>query len=183
MGEIYFTSDLHINHDKGFIFAARGYKTIEEMNIELITNIQKTITEEDDLYILGDIVLGKIDKAAQWLELIPGHVHYLIGNHDNSKRINLYDELGWESHGYADIVKVGKWNFYISHYPTMVANFDDNEKRIPIINLFGHTHQKDKFYDDNPYMFHVGVDSNNNQPISIEEIKEQIRKKREEIKW
>ena len=44
MGEIYFTSDLHINHDKGFIFAARGYKTIEEMNIELITNIQKTIT-------------------------------------------------------------------------------------------------------------------------------------------
>ena len=29
---ILITSDLHLNHDKDFIYGSRGYSTVEEMN-------------------------------------------------------------------------------------------------------------------------------------------------------
>ena len=32
MGDIWFTSDLHFNHDKDFIWGARGYSSVNEMN-------------------------------------------------------------------------------------------------------------------------------------------------------
>ena len=32
MGKIFLTSDTHFNHNKDFVYAARGFKTIEEMN-------------------------------------------------------------------------------------------------------------------------------------------------------
>ena len=30
--KIWFTSDLHFNHDKEFVVQARGFETVEEMN-------------------------------------------------------------------------------------------------------------------------------------------------------
>ena len=178
---IYFTSDLHLNHEKDFIYKARGFHSINHMNGVLLYNLQTIVQPEDDLWILGDIVLGKFEKAKPLLKLIPGRVHYLIGNHDTDRRLSLYDELEWDCKHYATIIKDGKWNFYLSHYPTLVANYDDNKKPLPLINLYGHTHQKDNFYSNNPYMYHVGVDSHDCKPISLEQIKEDIRRKVTEV--
>ena len=66
--------------------------------------------------------------------------------------------------------------FYLSHYPTITDNFDDTV-RSHIINLFGHTHQLTNFFNDNPYMYHVGLDSHNMYPVSIEQIIKDIEKK------
>ena len=38
-----------------------------------------------------------------------------------------------------------------------------------LINLFGHTHQQKQFYEDMPYMFHVGMDSNNCTPVLLDD--------------
>ena len=45
-----------------------------------------------------------------------------------------------------------------------------------ILNFYGHTHQEDNFYNGNPYMYHVGMDSHNLTPISIDEILEEVSK-------
>ena len=55
---IYVTSDLHLNHDKEFIYAARGYSSVGEMNKDLIAKFNNTVTDEDEVYILGDLCLG-----------------------------------------------------------------------------------------------------------------------------
>lgn len=65
---------------------------------------------------------------------------------------------------------------YLSHYPTITDNYDDTA-RSHVINLFGHTHQSTNFFNDNPYMYHVGLDSHNMCPVSIEQIIKDIEKK------
>jgi len=174
---IYFTSDWHFNHDKDFIWKKRGYNSVEEMNDDLINKICSTLDEGDELWVLGDLVMGDIDRAAAVLSRIPYSVHFLAGNHDTLRRINLYDSLGWVNHGRAIQVTDGSWDFYLSHYPTVTMNYDDVKKHHPLINLHGHTHYQNKFYNDNPYMYNVGVDSQNGYPVSIDKIKADIKEK------
>ena len=45
---IYISSDLHLNHDKPFIYAVRGYSSVEEMNKDLITKFNNTVTDDDE---------------------------------------------------------------------------------------------------------------------------------------
>ena len=174
---IYFTSDWHFNHDKDFIWKKRGYNSVEEMNDDLINKICSTLDEGDELWVLGDLVMGDIDKAAAVLSRIPYSVHFLVGNHDTLRRINLYDSLGWVNHERAIQVTDGNWDFYLSHYPAVTMNYDDVKKHHPLINLHGHTHYQNKFYNDNPYMYNVGVDSQNGYPVSIDKIKADIKEK------
>ena len=35
---IYFSSDLHLNHDKDFIWRERGFSSVEEMNETIVDN-------------------------------------------------------------------------------------------------------------------------------------------------
>jgi len=174
---IYFTSDWHFNHDKDFIWKKRGYNSVEEMNDDLINKICSTLNESDELWVLGDLVMGDIDNAAAVLSRIPYSVHFLVGNHDTLRRINLYDSLGWVNHERAIQVTDGNWDFYLSHYPTVTMNYDDVKKHHPLINLHGHTHYQNKFYNDNPYMYNVGVDSQDGYPVSIDKIKADIKEK------
>ena len=174
---IYFTADWHFNHDKDFIWKKRGYNSVEEMNDDLINKICSTLDEGDELWVLGDLVMGDIDKAAAVLSRIPYSVHFLVGNHDTLRRVNLYDSLGWVNHERAIQVTDGSWDFYLSHYPTVTMNYDDMKKYHPLINLHGHTHYQNKFYNDNPYMYNVGVDSQNGYPVSIDKIKADIKEK------
>ena len=174
---IYFTADLHFNHDKEFIWKARGYSSVKEMNEDLINKICTTLDEGDELWVLGDLVMGDINNAAAVLSRIPYSVHFLVGNHDTLRRVNLYDSLGWINHERAIQVTDGNWDFYLSHYPTVTMNYDDVKKHHPLINLHGHTHYQNKFYNDNPYMYNVGVDSQNGYPVSIDKIKADIKEK------
>ena len=174
---IYFTSDWHFNHDKDFIWKKRGYNSVEEMNEDLINKICSTLDEGDELWVLGDLVMGDINNAAAVLSRIPYSVHFLVGNHDTLRRIHLYDSLGWVNHERAIQVTDGNWDFYLSHYPTVTMNYDDVKKHHPLINLHGHTHYQNKFYNDNPYMYNVGVDSQDGYPVSIDKIKADIKEK------
>lgn len=71
-------------------------------------------------------------------------------------------------------------NFYLSHFPTLTANLNDKNIKQCVINLFGHTHQQTNFYEDRPYMYHVGVDSHNSTPILLDDIIEEIFTKAKE---
>ena len=46
-----------------------------------------------------------------------------------------------------------------------------------MIGLYGHTHQKSNFYQDIPFMYHVGLDSHDCYPVSFEQIIIDIRNK------
>lgn len=177
MSNIYFSSDLHLNHDREFIYAPRGFKNIYEMNDTIVNNFCKTVGWDDHLFLLGDLMLGD-NSAISMLNQIPGHKHIIIGNHDTNNRIALYEEMyDTEVLGYADVLKHEGLTFYLSHYPTLTSNLEADARLYKhVTNLYGHTHQTTNFYNGMPYMYHVGVDSHNCMPVSIDKIIEDIQK-------
>ena len=46
-----------------------------------------------------------------------------------------------------------------------------------LINLHGHTHSKNKFYQDIPFMYNVALDAHNNTPVSFDKIISDIEEK------
>ena len=180
---IWFTSDLHLGHDKDFIVQARGFKTVEEMNAEIIRRWNERVYPDDDVYVLGDLTLGDIEEGIRLIGKLNGYLHIIRGNHDTDKKVERYLELpNVVSVQYADVLKYGKAVFWLGHYPTITANYDDDKPWAKhVVCLFGHTHQEQPFYNDNPYMYNVGMDAHNCTPITIDEIVADIRKKKEEL--
>ena len=47
-----------VSHDREFIWKARGFNSVDEMNEETIRRFNEVVNPEDTVYILGDIALG-----------------------------------------------------------------------------------------------------------------------------
>lgn len=171
---VYVTSDLHFGHSREFIWGARGYKSVEEMNKIQIEKFNSVVTDEDEVWILGDLVLGDIDGGLELLKQLKGKIHVCLGNHDSARREQAYRDMGWDVQLCARF-KYKKISFYLSHYPTMTHNLDEKELWQVVVNLYGHTHQTSNFYHDDPWMYHVGVDSHDGYPVSMDQVLEDIR--------
>lgn len=174
---IFFTSDWHIGHNKTFLYSPRGFQSIEEHDEAIITNCNKIVKPDDELWILGDLALGDKYEWDKWISALEcNNVHFIIGNHDTNNKINYYIDHGLINEGYASVMKYSKrLSFYLSHYPTLTGNFDFDDH--PVWNLSGHTHSKAKFPEgryDAP-IYNVALDAHDNYPVSIEQIVTDIR--------
>ena len=179
MLDIWVTSDSHFNHNKEFIYAARGFQTIEEMNEAIIENWNKMIKSDDIVYHLGDVMLGAdLQSGLDLVRRLNGHKYLAYGNHDTQNRLctfveaRLFEDIKM---GYR-IKGPGKRSYITTHYPTITANGLES----PVIGLYGHSHQSTNFFIDaagaiRPYMYHVGVDSHNCIPVNIEDIYKEIK--------
>lgn len=171
VSKIFFTSDTHFNHDREFVYSPRGFKTIQEMNGTLVKNWNETVDNDDDIYVLGDFFLGTdFNYIQEVLNKLNGRIHLVTGNHDTPSKIIEY--TSWNNIvEIADALRIRykKREFFLCHYPVLTASLEQDPDKA-VINLFGHTHSKDKFYEDRPYMYNVAVDANDNKPVEIEEI-------------
>lgn len=183
MGEIYFSSDLHFCHNKSFLYEPRGFSSVEEMNEAIVNNWNKIVKPEDTVYLLGDVILNDIEKGYQYLNALNGYINIILGNHDGKTKIDLFKRIpNVNIMGYAWLLQYHKFNFFLSHYPSITSNYDDKDLKKRTINLHGHSHQKDNFYfSGNPFMYHVGVDSHNCTPVNIDEIIYDIKHKYQEL--
>jgi len=180
---IWFTSDLHFGHNKPFLFEPRGFTEQWSMMSTIIQNWNSVVQPNDTVYNLGDIALTDINSAITFLHTLNGNQIWLRGNHDTDNKITLITQecprikllAGLES-SYATVLKDGKWRFYLSHYPTKVGNYDD-KALCKTWCLCGHTHTQDKWHDFSDNCYHVEMDAHNCYPVSIDQIKEDIRNK------
>ena len=171
---IYLTSDWHFNHNREFVFAPRGFQSIEEMNQALIQRHNAIVTPEDDVYVLGDLLLGGGNSLNEGLALIAqmnGSLHLLRGNHDTDTRWAAYASLpNVVEQAVALYLPYKKYHFYLSHFPTLTSNLEKETLKQATLNLYGHTHQKTNFFNDMPSMYHCGVDSHNCEPVLLDQI-------------
>ena len=172
--KVWFTSDLHLGHDKEFIWKARGFNSVGEMNETIIKNLQETVGENDYLYILGDLCLCPSEEAKYWLAQIPGKVHVIVGNHDTDSRLGLYDDFGF-TWCFANRMRYKKYHFFLSHYPTLTANPGEDKLTLAHINLFGHTHDISCWRPENKFAYNVGMDAHNCYPCRLDHIIEDLK--------
>lgn len=177
---IYLTSDLHFGHDKAFLYSPRGFNSIEEHDNAIIKNWNQIVQPDDIVWVLGDLMLCDNVHGMNCINRLHGTINICLGNHDTDTRKSLYENAKWKikSVQYATMLKYDKYHFYLSHYPTLTANFDQKGLTHCVINLFGHTHSKNKFYENNPFMYNVALDANDNTPISLDDI---IKNCKEEV--
>lgn len=182
MSEIWFTSDTHFNHHKEFLYGPRGFTNPQEMGEQIVTLWNERVKPDDTVYHLGDFIFGAPDSSdfSATLPLIrqlQGHIVLIRGNHDSDKKINvLLNEHIIGFWVWAYMITKGKHKIYMSHYPTLTANFDDKAFIQHVIALHGHTHQTSNFLQaDNPFMYHVGVDSHSCAPVHIDEMLSDVR--------
>ena len=176
MGKIWITSDLHFHHNKPFIYKARGFNSIDEHDYILWHNWQSYVHPDDDVYILGDLMLNDKEKGRQTLASLNGHLHIAIGNHDSNSKIEIYKTLpNVVEVEYAYRLKYKKWKFYLTHYPSEVGFIADCPAGVPnkkVWNLCGHWHTDYKYIEmeSNKRIYHVEPEAHDYRPVLLEEI-------------
>lgn len=179
---IYFTSDWHFNHAREFIYKARGCNSIQEMNNKIVSNCNSVLTPNDDLYVLGDLCLGgeqSIESNKELISSINGKIHIVYGNHCTPSRRAMYSTLDNVVESASAIeLTVNKIHFYLSHYPTITTNLQEESLKQAVVNLCGHRHTTDPFYDcDKGIIYHCEVDAHNLYPVSIDKIIQELKLK------
>ena len=86
---IYFISDTHFNHNNIIKYCNRPFKSINEMNQTIINNWNKTVKADDEIYHLGDLVLGKKEEMYNTVSNLNGKKYLIRGNHDKLS-ISIY---------------------------------------------------------------------------------------------
>ena len=79
---VYFISDLHFGHKNILTYDNRPFKTIEEHDNALVKNWNNTISNDDEVYILGDISWHNVTKTIEIVKSLNGVKHLIVGNHD-----------------------------------------------------------------------------------------------------
>lgn len=185
MSRVFVTSDTHFGHDREFLFKPRGFTSIQEHDQEIIRRWNSVVQPDDVVYHLGDVMLGDNDNGMNCLRQLNGTINIIPGNHDTNTRIRLYktcDNVCVLDSGIDGLVvssatmKYKKYQFCLSHHPTLTSNLEKTPfLKMHLINLFGHTHQQTHFHQDIPYMFHVGMDSNNCTPVLLDDAIEMMK--------
>lgn len=186
MSNIWFTSDLHLSHHQEFLYGPRGFKDEQEMNEAIVENWNSVVKPEDIVWNLGDIAMNDVGNALSYLKRLNGSQYWLLGNHDTDNKVIRITNECWNiavpNMTYANVIKAGGMTLYLSHYPTLTANFDDKHFSRHVIALHGHVHSKTNWIiPTNPFLYHVGMDSHNCTPVNLDEILSDIRQRWEEI--
>ena len=143
------------------------------MNEDIVKKWNSIIDDNDIIYHLGDLALGNVDEAIKYIKQLKGQIHLIRGNHCTDNKVEKYKELdNIIDIKYADMIKYKKWNFYLSHYPTMMGCWADQKK---LWNLSGHTHSKDKFENKEHKIYNVAADAHDCKPVEIEQIIKDIK--------
>ena len=167
-----------VSHDREFIWKVRGFNSIQEMNEAYVERWNNTVMADDDVYIIGDVILGDPSNI-EYVKCLNGRVHIILGNHDTANREKMYRELS----NVVEVADVGirlkyrKYHFALTHYPMLTGNLEKESLKQMTLNLYGHTHQTGNFYNDMPFMYHVGVDSHNGYPVLLDNIIEEMHAK------
>ena len=181
---IYVCSDTHFCHDRDFIYKPRGFNNVTEMNENIVKNWNAVVTKEDDVYLLGDVMLNDNETGLKLLKSLNGKIHIVTGNHCTSSRIELYKSAYnvVEVLPCATNLKYKGYLFYLSHYPTITSNNDvDKPLKARVINLAGHIHTPDRWHDwDKGLIYHVEMDAHNCTPIALDTIIQEIIEKLKE---
>ena len=123
--KVFFTSDTHFNHDKAFIYEARGYKTRYEHNDALIAKINELVRPQDTLIHLGDFCLNITPPELEEIlrRINCDNIAYIWGNHNSCIR-RFYEDAVTTEYG-KDIevypYAVGKIT-YLGYYKELIVN-------------------------------------------------------------
>ncbi len=165
----YFVADTHFGHEKMRLI--RGFASVQEMDEHLIERWNRRVTDEDDVYIAGDLFYKNERPVEEYLARLKGRKHLAIGNHDRQWLSRIRAEEWFEEVAFVlEADRKGDY-FTICHYPMM----DWYRRRHGAHLIYGHIHAttREPYYrylQTVPRAYNAGVDVNNLHPVTLSEL-------------
>ncbi|CAJ36405.1 2'-5' RNA ligase family protein [Methanocella arvoryzae] len=151
---IFLYSDTHFDHENIIRYCARPFINVHDMNSVLLTNWNNTISNNDTVYFLGDLVF-KGRRATYWMNQLNGNIYFIDGNHD---RFNTKPY---------EILTYGKYQFLLVHSPKSIPNWGG-------WTIHGHTHNNDiynyPFINGETKTINVSAELVSYKPVDIRSI-------------
>ena len=171
---IYYTSDLHIGHFNAIRLCNRPYKTVEDMNDDMIKRWNIKVDPNDDVYILGDMFFkfDDIQQVKDILKKLNGRKHLIKGNHDKFLKQIRWQDYFESLDVYKEIDDNGRM-VCMFHYPIEEWNGYYRNSYM----LYGHVHDNMDNIKKHPRKFNVGVDVNEFEPKTLDELIERNKTK------
>lgn len=175
---IFFTSDLHFGHANIIEYSDRPFANVDEMNVALIENWNSVVNDDDVVYVLGDVALGRIQDTLPLCSLLRGTKILFPGNHDRCWGGHRKGVAGW-TEKYHDVggfvvvggqseMHVGGQVVNLSHFPYEGDSHDEDrfQQHRPVDDgrwlLHGHVHEK---WQVRGRQINVGVDVWDYRPV------------------
>lgn len=176
MSKIFFISDTHFCHTNILKYENRPFNSVEEMNTSLVNKWNNKVSKTDEVYILGDFSFGNEEETLSILNKLNGQKYLILGNHDHvvKKSKSVRDKFAWVKDYYMLKLKTHNLKIVMMHYPLAVWDC----KHHGAIHLYGHIHSNignHSLEKEELNSFNVGVDVNNFEPISLDEILEKLK--------
>lgn len=178
----FFTSDLHLGHQ--LVSDMRGFTTTGDHDEALAQRWNAAITENDIVWVLGDISGGGRGSqlaALEWLSRRPGRKHLVSGNHDSVHPMHFtahallpdYQRV-FETIQSAARRQIAKQNCLLSHFPYLPTPLTDqrdfSQWQLPDRGdwlLHGHIHRDVRRVGQ---QIHVGLDAWGLAPVLLDTI-------------
>jgi calcineurin-like phosphoesterase family protein len=85
----FFTADLHFGHVNIIRYCDRPFPNVDAMNEGLVERWNATVTDDDEVWVLGDVAMGQILDSLRHVRRLAGTKLLVPGNHDRC----------WPGHG------------------------------------------------------------------------------------
>lgn len=166
---IFYTADLHFHYEP--FLPSRPFDTVENMDRQLIHRWNEAVSEEDTVYVVGDVGYNRGLVPGDALARLRGHKHLIRGNHDtgfeNAGELYCYFETVTDFNEIDD----GEVHIILCHYPILYR------RRGYMIH--GHLHQargpEYGMLRQMPRVLNAGVDVNFYRPVTLPQLIENNR--------
>ena len=122
----WFTSDMHFGHSKIIDYCNRPYSSVPEMNDGLVANWNQLVSPDDDVWVLGDVAMGRLADSLSYVRQLNGHKKLVCGNHDrawagdnkSADGERQYHDAGFEEIFDRVVLQLGDVPVSLCHFPS-----------------------------------------------------------------
>ena len=166
----YYIADTHFGHDNIRRLSNRPFNSIEEMDKAIIDNWDSKVTDNDNVYILGDFSY-KSEDPIEYLKKLNGRKHLIVGNHDNILLKNPACKKYFVEIADMKMVDDNGTQIVLCHYPLVEWNGYYRN----VLHFYGHVHntyhnETTRYARDMKNAYNVGVDVIGFAPCTLNEI-------------
>ena len=175
----YFTADLHLGHRNIIDYCGRPFRDVAQMDDALVERWNAAVAPEDEVMVLGDFAMGRIDETLPVVGVLNGRKVLLAGNHDRcwhghkkgvEAATDRYLAAGFDEIRQGTIeLSIGRVGVLACHFPYR-GDSHDHDRHVahrPVDGgawlLHGHVHERWKVRER---MVNVGVDVWDFAPVS-----------------
>ena len=170
----YFIADTHFGHKNIIKLCNRPFSSLEEMEQILMDNWNRKVSNNDTIYIVGDLFWDS-EASERILPKLKGKKVLIVGNHDE-RWVNKFD-VSKHFITISPLLNTRLDDRFVTlcHYPMLEwkgSNKEGSTKQSYLIH--GHIHNKSKpeysFLNQNKHCLNAGVDVNDFEPKTLDEL-------------